>query len=462
MLKQPRAVWAVAFACVIAFMGIGLVDPILKSIAAQLQASPSQVSLMFTSYMAIMGIAMLVTGVVSSRIGAKRTLLSGLVLIIIFAALAGSSNSVGAIVGFRAGWGLGNALFVATALATIVMSARGSTGQAIILFEAALGIGIASGPLIGGVLGEHSWRAPFYGVSVLMIIALVATAFFLPSTPPTGRRTSLADPLKALKRKPLRLIALTAIFYNIGFFTILAAGPFALPDAGIIQIGWIYFGWGLLVAFVSVCVAPVIQRAIGTVPAILATLVLFTADLVMMAVWADNATVVTIGIVISGAFIGNNNTLITEAVMGAAPVERPVASAAYSFVRFCGGAIGPYAALKLFGTPPNATCTRRSGSALRACSSAWSSWPPASAPSLGPPTPPKRWTTSATWSPRRRSRPRRCWSATSTDTLPLGRPRHRNRGGGVVVSAILLDGGQRQGWCASPGPAPSYPPHPRG
>jgi hypothetical protein len=40
--------------------------------------------------------------------------------------------------------------------------------------------------------------------------------------------------------------------------------------------------------------------------------------------------------------------------MGAAPVERPVASAAYSFVRFCGGAVGPYVALKLFGVPPHA------------------------------------------------------------------------------------------------------------
>jgi hypothetical protein len=29
-----------------------------------------------------------------------------------------------------------------------------------------------------------------------------------------------------------------------------------------------------------------------------------------------------------------------------------VASAAYSFVRFCGGAVGPYVALKLFGVPP--------------------------------------------------------------------------------------------------------------
>jgi MFS transporter, ACDE family, multidrug resistance protein len=351
--SQPRAVWAVAFACVIAFMGIGLVDPILKDIAVKLDATPSQVSLMFTSYMAIMGVAMLVTGVVSSRIGPKRTLLSGLVLIIVFAALAGSSNSVGAVVGFRAGWGLGNALFVATALATIVMSASGGTAQAIILFEAALGIGIASGPLVGGLLGEHSWRAPFFGVSVLMLVALVATAFFLPSTPPTGRRTSLADPFRALRHRPLLVIALTAIFYNIGFFTILAAGPFALPSAGIISIGWIYFGWGLLLAVVSVFVAPRVQRLVGTVPAILGTLALFALDLALMALFADHQWVVVVGIVASGALIGNNNTLITEAVMGAAPVERPVASAAYSFVRFCGGAVGPYVALKLFGLPPH-------------------------------------------------------------------------------------------------------------
>ena len=73
----------------------------------------------------------------------------------------------------------------------------------------------------------------------------------------------------------------------------------------------------------------------------------------MMAVLADHQAVVIVGIVLSGAFIGTNNTLITEAVMGVAPVERPVASAAYSFVRFCGGAIGPYVALKLFGLPPD-------------------------------------------------------------------------------------------------------------
>ena len=97
--SQPRAVWAVAFAAVVSFMGLGLVAPILPAIAKNLHASPSQVELLFTSYFAFTGISMLVSSVVASRIGAKRTLLAGLVLIIVFSALAGASNSVGAIVG---------------------------------------------------------------------------------------------------------------------------------------------------------------------------------------------------------------------------------------------------------------------------------------------------------------------------------------------------------------------------
>jgi ACDE family multidrug resistance protein len=345
-LKQPRAVWAVAFACVIAFMGIGLVDPILKPIADQLDASPSQVSLLFTSYMAVMGVAMLVTGVVSSRIGAKRTLLIGLLLIIVFSALAGSSDTVGQIVGFRAGWGLGNALFIATALSTIVMSARGSTAQAIILFEAALGLGIAAGPLVGGELGSISWRAPFFGVAVLMTIALVATAFLLPRTPAVGRRTSLADPFRALRYPGLLTIALTALFYNVGFFTLLAFTPFPL-DMTAHQVGLIFFGWGLLLAIASVWVAPLLQAAIGSVPTMLTSLSLFAVDLAAMAIWTDEKAVLVVGVILAGAFLGINNTVITEAVMGAAPVERPVASSAYSFVRFSGGAVAPYAAGKL-------------------------------------------------------------------------------------------------------------------
>src|SRR5215472_4277037 len=189
--RQPKAVWAVAFACVISFMGIGLVDPILPSLAAKLQASPAQVELLFTSYLVVTAVMMLITGWVSSRIGAKRTLVAGLILIVVFAAIVGASGSINEIVGFRAGWGLGNALFIATSLAVIVGSASGGMAGAIVLYETALGVGIACGPLLGGLLGNISWRGPFFGVSVLMLIALVATVVLVPQTPPAERKSSI-------------------------------------------------------------------------------------------------------------------------------------------------------------------------------------------------------------------------------------------------------------------------------
>jgi len=343
---QPRSVLAVAFASVIAFMGIGLVDPILKPIADELGAGPSEVSLLFTSYMAVMGLAMLVTGVVSSRIGAKKTLLCGLGLIVVSSALAGSMDTVSGVVAFRAGWGLGNALFIATALSTIVSAANGSMKQSVILFEAALGLGIAAGPILGGQLGEISWRAPFFGVAVLMAIAFLATTVFLPPTEKPTRRTSIAEPIKALRHPGLLTVAITALFYNMGFFTLLAFTPFPL-DMTASQVGWIFFGWGILLALTSVIAAPWLEEKVGTIPAVLGALVLFALDLATMAAFTDSKTVLVVGVVAAGAFLGVNNTLITSLVMGAAPVERPVASAAYSFVRFSGGAVAPYAAGKL-------------------------------------------------------------------------------------------------------------------
>ena len=128
---------------------------------------------------------------VASRIGPKRTLLLGLVVIIAGAGLAGMSDTVTEIVGWRALWGLGNALFIATALATIVNSARGSVAQAIILYEAALGLGIAVGPLVGGVLGSISWRGPFFGVSALMAVRRRGHGLPAAATPPAERATTL-------------------------------------------------------------------------------------------------------------------------------------------------------------------------------------------------------------------------------------------------------------------------------
>jgi MFS transporter, ACDE family, multidrug resistance protein len=345
---QPKAVWAVAFAAVVSFMGLGLVDPILPAIAKDLQASPSQVELLFTSYFAVTGVSMLVTSAVASRIGAKRTLLTGLALIVAFSALAGASNSIGAIVGLRAGWGLGNALFIATALSVIIGSASGGVAGAVILYEAALGLGISVGPLLGGELGAISWRGPFFGVAVLMTIAFVATAVFLDKTPAPKavKRVSVLEPLQALRHREVRASGLTAVFYNFGFFTLLAYTPFPL-GLGAHELGYVFFGWGLMLAIFAVFAAPAISRRVGDVRGLGWSLAGFTVILGLMGALHGSQTALIVGVILAGTFLGVINTLMTQLVMESAPVERPVASAAYSFVRFCGGAIAPFVAGKL-------------------------------------------------------------------------------------------------------------------
>jgi len=344
ILHQPRAVWAVAFACVVAFMGIGLVDPILPAIAKGLHAGPSQVELLFTSYFGITGIMMLVTGVVSSRVGPKPTLLVGLVLVVLFSALSGASSSVSQLVGFRAGWGLGNALFIATALAVIVSAAQGGIGSAIILYEAALGLGISVGPLLGGLLGGFSWRAPFYGTAALMAVGFVLIATLLGQVPKAARRSNLIDPLRAVAHPGLFTLALTALFYNFGFFTLLAYTPFVLQmDAH--HLGLVFFGWGLLLAISSVFVAPRLEQRFGTVHTMYVVLAGLAVIEAYMAVAPHNGLV--IAVIVAGALLGVNNTLVTQAVMTVSPAERPVASAGYNFVRWIGGAIAPWLAGQL-------------------------------------------------------------------------------------------------------------------
>ncbi|MGF1242346.1 MFS transporter [Streptomyces sp. 2-6] len=344
--KQPKAVWAVAFACVISFMGIGLVDPILPALAESLHATPSQVSLLFSSYLIVTAVAMLFVGWFSSRFGAKRTLVIGLAVIVVFAALAGTTDSINGIVGFRAGWGLGNALFIATSLAVIVASASGGFAGAIILYETALGLGIAVGPLLGGELGAISWRGPFFGVAVLMAIALVATLVFVPSLPKPKRPTSPIAPLKALRHRGLLTMGIMALLYNWGFFTMLGYAPYPMKLSAH-QLGLVFTGWGLLVAAFSVFFAPRLQARYGTAPVLYANLLGLGIVMAVIAAGVATPTTVIVAVIVSGAFIGINNTLTTQAVMLVSPVERPVASSAYGFLRFIGGGLAPYVAGKL-------------------------------------------------------------------------------------------------------------------
>ncbi|OJX65679.1 MAG: MFS transporter [Micrococcales bacterium 73-13] len=337
--RQPMTVWAVAFACVVSFMGIGLVDPILPAIASELHASEVETELLFTSYLLLTGVAMLFTSWVSSRIGTKATLLIGLAVIVVFSLLCAVAGGVDWVIGFRAGWGLGNALFISTALAAIVGAASGGPGAAIVLYEAALGLGIAVGPLLGGLLGEVSWRGPFFGVAILMAVGFIAIVVLLRKEPATRAPVRLSAPFVALGTVPsIRTLAIAALLYNYAFFTLLAYTPFPL-GFGAIGLGFTFFGWGVALAITSIWVAPWLTRRFRRTSIVTWSFTGFALLLVVTSLltWSPAALVVLI--VLAGLLQGVLNTVVTEAVMEASDLPRTVASSAYSSVRFVGGAV---------------------------------------------------------------------------------------------------------------------------
>ncbi|WP_420825984.1 MFS transporter [Halococcus salsus] len=77
--QYPPAVLATALATFMAFLGIGVVDPVLPTIASSMGASHFMVELLFTSYLLVMAAAMFVSGALATRIGSKNQYLTKLV-----------------------------------------------------------------------------------------------------------------------------------------------------------------------------------------------------------------------------------------------------------------------------------------------------------------------------------------------------------------------------------------------
>ncbi|NNG96093.1 MFS transporter [Gordonia araii NBRC 100433] len=351
--QQPKAVWVTAFAAVISFMGIGLVDPILNTIAEALGAPESKLTLLFGVYLGIQVFAMLITGWASYRFGPKKTLTVGLLLIVFAAGVSVLGTNIDQLIALRVFWGLGNALFMATALAFIVGEAKGGERGAILLYEAALGAGLAVGPLLGALLGTFAWQAPFAGTALLMLIGAILCAIMLPTDKPRAARPAVGftAPLKALRNPTLAITGVGAAFYMGALFTVVAWSPLALSAAskasghggvGPIGVGLVFFGWGALTAVTGVFLAPRIADALGQKAGVIVSIALYAMIMGVAAIGVGIHSVELIGaaVIASGIPGGVLNSLFTSVAMssGSADTPRSVSSAGYSFLRWMGGA----------------------------------------------------------------------------------------------------------------------------
>jgi len=266
-----------------------------------------------------------------------------LFVVALFAILCAMADSITQLSFFRAGWGFGNAMFFSTAMTMLVLSAP-STSSAMGAFEAAVGLGLATGPLLGGLLGEMSWRYPFAATGMLVFIAFVLSAFFVKQPPRREEniRHALEQMAELVRYWPFLVVALSAMLYYFGFFTVLAYTPLVLHLSAI-QIGYVFFGWGLMLAFGSAKLSHYIESKVPVRTALLFSQLFFAV--IVFGMFSIHNREVQLGLVVlSGLACGLNNALFATCVMEVSPYERNITSSVYNFVRWMGAAIAPVAA----------------------------------------------------------------------------------------------------------------------
>ena len=216
--KQKLGRLITVVATFLAFSGIGVVDPILPIIAEKIGASHWQVEMLFTAYILTMAIMMLPAGIFASRFGDKRMMTIGLAIVTVFAFICGMSQTIAQLSLFRAGWGLGNAMFFATAM-TLLIALSKEVHEAVGLYEAAIGLGMA-----GTVIRDIRWS--FLALSVFRdeyfnFLSIYFSILFVkePERKVKRKAAGVGELLNLVKYKPFMQGAISGMLYYYGFLS---------------------------------------------------------------------------------------------------------------------------------------------------------------------------------------------------------------------------------------------------
>jgi EmrB/QacA subfamily drug resistance transporter len=196
--KVYRRRWIILGVLITSLMAIVLDNTVLnvalKTIAEPaggLGASQSQLEWAINSYTLVFAGLLFTFGVVGDRIGRKRMLMLGLASFGLFSLMTAYSHSPDQLVWARAAMGLGAAAVMPQTLSIISnVFDPAERPRAIGIWAVAVGIGIAIGPIVGGLLLAHFWWGSVFLINVPFCAAsVVATALLVPESknPSPGR-----------------------------------------------------------------------------------------------------------------------------------------------------------------------------------------------------------------------------------------------------------------------------------
>jgi len=172
-----------------------VLNVVLPTLVRELHATTSQLQWIVDAYVMVFAGLLLVAGSAADRLGRKRTLLAGLAAFAAGSTWAAFSGSVGMLIAARASMGIGGALIMPSTLAIITTMFRdlAERQRAIGLWAGTTGVGIALGPILGGLLLAHFWWGSVFLINVP--IAAIAAACAIPLVPDSRNPTAAAPDL---------------------------------------------------------------------------------------------------------------------------------------------------------------------------------------------------------------------------------------------------------------------------
>ena len=183
----------------------------LPHLQTDLDATFSQLQWMVDSYTLVFACLLLTAGSLGDRFGRKGALQFGMVVFGLGSLLSAFATSPTQLIATRALMGIGGAFIMPSTLSLITnVFPPEERGRAISYWAAIAGVGVALGPVSGGLLLEHFYWGSIFLVNLpIVVVALAAGAYLLPkSKDPSHPRLDLVG-------AALSIVGLMSLVYGI-------------------------------------------------------------------------------------------------------------------------------------------------------------------------------------------------------------------------------------------------------
>ncbi|WP_447887634.1 MFS transporter [Serratia fonticola] len=288
------------------FVIVGLIP----TIAEQLNVTVPSAGLLVTLYAIGVAIGAPVLTALTGRVPRKMLLLGLMVLFTLGNLLAWQSPSYESLVVARLLTGLAHGVFfsVGSTIATSLV-AKEKAAMAIAIMFGGLTVALVTGVPLGTFIGQHfGWRETFLAVSLIGMVAIIASLILIPNNIKNQASASIRDQLQVLTHPRLLLIyAVTALGYGGVFTTFTFLAPMMQELAGFSApaVSWILLAYGIAVAIGNIWGGKLADRH-GAVRALSFIFAALAALLLVFQFTASHSTAALLTVVVMGVFAFGN------------------------------------------------------------------------------------------------------------------------------------------------------------